>query len=97
MAAIKVTFTLDRKTLDKLELTARRLRKPKSQVVREAIAEYHRQFDRLSEAERDRMLAVIDRIAAQPPTRPQLEVKAELKELRAVRRMPGRLHPSDQA
>ncbi len=91
--AVKVTFTLDEETIQVLELTAHRQRKPKSQVVREAIREHHANADRLTEAERKQLLAVIDRIAAQPPTRPQHEVEAELAELRAVRRLPGRLHP----
>lgn len=95
MASAKVTFTLDRETLAKLDLTAKRLRKPKSQVVREAIADYHRRSDRLSDTERDRLLAAIDHFAGLPPTRSQAQVEAELKELRAVRRLPGRWHPVD--
>jgi len=93
--AVKVTFTLDEATVNRLRLTAERLQKPKSQVVREAIREYYDRSDRLSETERKRMLASLDRLAMMPPTRPQEEVEAELAEIRAVRRLPGRLHPVD--
>ncbi|MGH9458519.1 MAG: ribbon-helix-helix protein, CopG family, partial [Thermoanaerobaculia bacterium] len=48
--ARKVTFTLDDATLERLATTAERLRKPKSAVVREAIADYHERAGRLGEA-----------------------------------------------
>jgi hypothetical protein len=93
--AVKVTFTLDEVTVNRLNETARRLAKPKSQVVREAIRDYHPKSDRLSEAERLRMLRVMDRILARPPTRTQAEVDAELREIRRARRSGGRLHPAE--
>jgi ribbon-helix-helix CopG family protein len=64
MAKIKVTFTLDEATVAKLSKTAERLAKPKSEVVRDAIHDFHAKSDRLSEAERLRMLRVLDRIVA---------------------------------
>ena len=92
---VKATFTLDDDTADKLNLTARRLAKPKSEVVREAINQFYRSSDRLSDEERDRMLRALREFAAQPPTRPQHEVEKELRELRRARRSRGRLHPVD--
>jgi hypothetical protein len=82
---VKVTFTLDEKTVAKLEDAARRLDKPKSQVVREAVSEYHARMGRLSEQERVRMTRVLEEYLAQPPQRSQAEVDRELKELRASR------------
>jgi predicted transcriptional regulator len=93
MATVKVTFTLDEATVGRLNETARRLAKPKSEVVREAIREFHAKSDKLSEAERQRMLRIMDRIIAGPPTRSQAD--AELHEIRRARRSGGRLHPAE--
>jgi len=92
MASIKVTFTFDQSTIRRLNDAAKRLSKPKSEIVREAIEEYHHRIGRLSEAEKQRMLRVLDEIATRPPTRPQSEVEAELKEIRRARREGGRGH-----
>jgi predicted transcriptional regulator len=48
MAMAKVTYTLDDRTVDLLKRTAAQQRKPQSQVVREAIAEYAARVERLS-------------------------------------------------
>ncbi len=85
MAAVKVTFTLDEATVARLNETASRLAKPKSEVVREAIRDYHSRTDRLSEAERQRMLRAVDELLAQPPTRSQRQVDRELLEIRKSR------------
>jgi predicted transcriptional regulator len=87
---VKVTFTLDEATVEQLRRTAERVRKPQSRVVREAIAEYAARADRLSEEERRRMLAVLDRVIGQRPSRPPGETDAELREIRAARRRWGR-------
>ena len=92
MATTKVTFTLDQPTLTHLEDAAQLLAKPKSEIVREAIRDYRQRIGKLSDSERLRMLAVIDEIAKRPPTRPQSEVDAELKEIRRARRQGGRRH-----
>ncbi|HYK89732.1 MAG TPA: CopG family transcriptional regulator [Acidobacteriota bacterium] len=68
--SIKVTFKLDDKTIARLNDAARRLTIPKSEVVREAIQEYHDRKGRLSEAERRRMLADFDRLVPMIPDRP---------------------------
>ena len=86
VAMIKVTFTLDEATVDQLRRTAAKVRKPQSRVVREAISEYAARADRLSEGERQRMLAVLDRAMRRPPSRAAAEVDVELREIRAARR-----------
>src|SRR5438552_5884728 len=85
----KLTFSLDEATIEKLRKTATRLRKPQSMVVREAIAHYAAQEDRLSDEERERMLKVIDWALTLPPSRPQSESDAEIAEIRRTRRASG--------
>ena len=88
--ATKMTFSLDEATASRLRTTALRLRKPQSQVVREAIAEYGARVDRLSDAERADMLRTLDRYLAAAPSRPATAVDAELRRLRVARRGGGR-------
>jgi predicted transcriptional regulator len=95
MATVKVTFTLDEVTVGKLNEAALRASKPKSEVIREAVADYYEKTDRLSEAERARMLAALRKFMAEPPTRTQAEVDRELRELRRARRSGGRQHPAE--
>jgi hypothetical protein len=78
-------------TVSRLNDTARRLSKPKSEVVREAVGEYYAKSDRLSEAERARMLKAVREYALLPPTRSASETDRELREIRAARRSGGRL------
>ena len=92
---VKVTFTLDDATVAELRRTAARLKKPQSQVVREAVAEYSARTDKLSERERLHMLAVIDRWKNAKPTRSQAENNAEIAAIRAARRTGGRRHPAE--
>lgn len=87
---VKVTFTLDDETVERLRRTASRLARPQSYVVREAIREYELRSTKLSDEERARMLAVVDRMVQEPPTRTVAEVDAELDEIRAARRRWGR-------
>lgn len=94
MAQTKVTFTLDEQTLRRLENSARRVNKPKSAVVREAIADYHARIGRLSEAERLRLMTAIDRIAARPLGEGgATKVDQEIAAVRKARSGPGRRHP----
>jgi hypothetical protein len=53
--------------------------------------EYEAQSTKLSNAERARMLAIIDRMTQEPPTRTAAEVDAELRAIRASRRRWGNL------
>lgn len=90
MASVKATFTLDEATAARLARLAERLRRPKSQVVREAIIEYSERADRLSERERLRLLREFDDLVSRIPDRPVAEVEAELEDLRESRRAGGR-------
>lgn len=53
--AVKMTFTLDDATAQRIDRAALRLGVPKSRVVREAIAEYTARVGQLSESEHQRM------------------------------------------
>jgi hypothetical protein len=90
MAITKVTFTLDEQTVRWIADAAEPLAMPKSQVVREAVADCHSRIGRLSEGERKRLLNVFDTLVPAIPTRPQREVEAELREVRRARRSGGR-------
>ncbi len=92
MGMVKVTFTLDDETVARIRRLAKQLGTPKSQVVRESVKQYEPRSGKLSDQERRRMLAVIDRMMRRPPTRPQSEVDAELREIRYARRNWGRRH-----
>jgi hypothetical protein len=87
---VKVTFTLDEPTIARLRLSAQRLRRPQSAVVREAINDYALQVGRLSESERRQMLGVFDRVVARIPPRSLAEVECELDTVRKSRRSGGR-------
>jgi len=87
---LKVTFTLDDETIARLQDAAQRLAIPKSQVVREAVEEYHARIGKLSEAERLRMLDAFDRLVAAIPDRPAADVDEELAYIRKSRRTVGR-------
>jgi predicted transcriptional regulator len=87
---VKVTFTLDEQTVERLRRTAARLAKPQSYVVREAVREYEARSTKLSDEDRARMLAIVDRMVKEPPTRTAAEVDAELGKIRASRRRWGR-------
>jgi predicted transcriptional regulator len=88
--ARKVTFTLDDETIRRLQLASERLRKPQSEIVRDAIGEYHERTDRMSEAEKQRFLAVIREFAPTVPERPVQDIENEIEEIRAARRSGGR-------
>ncbi len=83
---VKVTYSLDEATVRRIRAGARRLEIAQSEFVREAVADYAARKDRLSEAERLRMLEVLERIRNSPPSRPQEEVEAELREIREARK-----------
>jgi predicted transcriptional regulator len=90
----KVTFTLDDDTVEAIRAIAARKRKPRSLVVREAVAAYARQEDMLEDEERARRLRVLDGLMVQHRTRPQVEVEQELREIRRARRV-GWRRPAD--
>ena len=82
----KATFVLDDETMREIRSLALRKRKPQSHVVRDAIALYARQEDRLTDEERRRRLDVLDAVLALPATRAQADVDAELRDIRRARR-----------
>jgi hypothetical protein len=90
---VKVTFTLDENTVAKLDEASRQLVKPKSEVVREAVQEYHTRMRRLSERERERILRALDELAPLVPNRTQADVDRELKAIRLARHAGGRRTP----
>ncbi len=94
MASIKVTFTLDSKTIERLENAADRLAIPKSEVVREAIAEFHDQLGRLSEKERTALLRTFDEVVPRIAPRSAKNVGRELAAIRQARRSGGRRTPA---
>ena len=87
---MKMTFTLDQGTADRINRTAERLGIPKSGVVREAITEYAARAGRLSEAERLRMLAVFDDVVARIPKGCAKAADREIAAIRRARRAGGR-------
>jgi ribbon-helix-helix CopG family protein len=91
---VRVTYSLDDATVAEIRRIAARLRRPQSQIVREAIAEYGARADQLSAGERVRLLGVLSRLREAPPTRPASAVDAELRALRTTRRRGGRRHPA---
>lgn len=90
MAATKVTFTLDAQSLGLLAEAAARLSMPKSEVVREAILEFHDRIGRLSERERAALLRVFDDLVPRIPLRDESQVEGEIGEIRKARRTGGR-------
>ena len=90
MATTKVTFTLDAETISRLRLTAARLARPRSAIVREAIRDFSERVGRLGERERLRTLEAFDRLVPRIPARPLREVEREIAEIRRDRRAGGR-------
>lgn len=90
---VKVTFTLDENTVGKLGEASRQLAKPKSEVVREAVQEYHARMGRLSETEKLRILRALDELEPLVPNRTREDVDRELREIRRARRSGGRRTP----
>jgi Ribbon-helix-helix protein, copG family len=82
---VKVTFTVDEQTIQRLRRTAARLAKPQSYVIREAVREYEARSTKLTDEERTRMLAIVDHMIKQPPTRTASEVDSELAQIRTSR------------
>jgi predicted DNA-binding protein len=90
MASTKVTFTLDQTTIARLQDSATRLSLPKSQVVREAIQDFHERIGQLSERERLRMLRAFDEMIPLIPQRSLRIVTNELNAIRRARKAGGR-------
>lgn len=91
---VKVTYSLDDATVRRIRRTAERLGLPQSRVVREAVAEYDTRTDRLSEAERLRMLDLLDGWRKEQVARSKEDVESELREIRLSRRDGWERHSS---
>ena len=95
MASVKVTFTLDSETIRRLENAADRLALPKSEVVREAIADFSERIGRLSERERAALLRTFDAVVPRIAPRSSRHVEQELAAIRQARRQGGRRSPTE--
>ena len=88
----RATFSLDEATITEVRRLSERMRKPQSQVIREAVADYAERADRLSERERRHMMNLLEGLRATKATRSAHEVDAELQAVRKARRSGGRRH-----
>ncbi len=96
MATTKVTFTLDRISIQRLQDAADRLAVAKSEIVREAIMEFHDRLGRLSDRERVAMLRTFDEVVPKIATRSVAAVNRELRGIRQARKTSGRRTAPDQ-
>lgn len=87
---VKMTFTLDERTAERIDRTAQRLGVSKSGVVREAVREYAARAGSLSEGERLRLLDVFDAVVSRIPLRPSEAADREIAAVRRARREAGR-------
>ncbi|SRR5579875_1427096 len=94
MATTKVTFTLDQISLQRLQDAADQLSVAKSEIVREAIMEFHDRLGRLSERERAAMLRTFDEMLPRIAPRSTAAVDRELAQVRRARKAGGRRTPS---
>ena len=83
----KVTYTIDDVTVKAIRRASTRSGKPQSAIVREAVAQYRPDGDRLSQDERRRMLNVLDAYLAMMPKRSAAAVDKELRDIRTSRRV----------
>ena len=97
MATVKVTFTLDQVSLDRLTDAAERLAVAKSEVVREAIMAFHDRLGKLSDKERYAMLRTFDELVPKIPAVSAAAVERELAEVRRARKAGGRRTRSGQS
>ena len=82
---MKVTFTLDETAVKRLGEAAERLALSRSEVVREAICEYHDRLGRLSEKERRARLRILDELIPKLPVRKTADVQREMRSIRETR------------
>jgi hypothetical protein len=83
---IKMTFTVDEATADVLKRLAKRLQKPQSYILREAIRYYEPNAGGLTLDESRRRVEVFKKLAAKVPRRPAAAVDSELRGIRKSRR-----------
>src|SRR2546428_13676132 len=85
---VKMTFTIDENTAETLRRISKRVQRPQSQVLREAIRHYEPHAGQLSTGERKRRVELFDQVIARIPKRPAREVDAERRVICSSRR-PG--------
>jgi hypothetical protein len=90
---LKATFTFDEITMRHLTNASVQLKKPKSEIVRDAINQYHSRLDRLTDEEIATKLRIIDELGPLITPRPRAEIDRELREIRRARRHGGRRTP----
>jgi len=86
LSMVKMTFTIDENTAETLRRISKRVQRPQSQVLREAIRHYEPHAGQLSTEERKRRVELFDQVIARIPKRPATEVDAQLREIRSSRR-----------
>ena len=86
LSMVKMTFTIDENTAETLRRISKRLQRPQSQVLREAIRHYEPHAGQLSTEERKRRVELFDQVIPRIPKRPATQVDAELREIRSSRR-----------
>ena len=94
---VKATFVLDEDTIRMIRLLAERQDKPQSHVVREAVAVYASQGQKLTIRSANGSCRLLDQLAKRPATRQEPAVDAELQALRRSRRAGWRRGPSDDS
>ena len=92
---VKVTYTLDDETVQRIRRVATRMGKPQSLVVREAVRDYEARSDKLSDEERTRLLAAFDELMPKVLPRKRSDIDAEIAEIRRARRHGGRKHRAE--
>ena len=83
---VKMTFTIDEDTADTLRRISKRVDRPQSQVLREAIRHYEPHAGQLSGQERKARVQLFDRVIARIPESPAAKVDAEILDIRRSRR-----------
>lgn len=92
--AREYTLTLSDATIERIESVAENLGKSNNEVIEDLMAEHHDELpDRLSDAERQRMLKVLERIRNRPSSKTDEDVRREIEEIRAARKSGGRRTP----
>jgi len=74
---VRMTFTLDDPTVAALRMSAARLGRPRSEIVRLAIRDYAGRVGKLTEPERLRLLHLFDEVVPRIPSRPAAAVDRE--------------------
>jgi hypothetical protein len=83
---VKMTFTIDETTANILRRISKRVQRPQSEVLREAIRHYEPHAGHLTPEERKKRVELFDKVIDLIPNRPTTEVDFELRELRRSRR-----------